>query len=201
MAENYYVIADIHGCRELLDKALEWIYDQQEGGEIIFLGDYIDRGPDSLGVLRTLITSPKSGWNFTCLMGNHEEACIDYDRKNYNDLELSWMSKLPLYHIVDDNIFVHADWKEEWNKTPPKKLSGKWELSNEDIMLYNRRKTGFKHPTLYLTYGHTPHKNAPYFMENCVNLDAGAVFFGELLIGVYERGVRGPVNFMRITNE
>ncbi len=76
-AKNYYVIPDIHGHNRLLQKALGHLYrEHPDGGSIIFLGDYIDRGVDNAGVLRTVMNPPEN-WKFTCLMGNHEEMFID----------------------------------------------------------------------------------------------------------------------------
>ena len=66
---RYYCIPDLHGRKDLLDKALEALYEQNpNGGKIVFLGDYIDRGDDSLGVVRTVMNPPE-GWEFVCLMG------------------------------------------------------------------------------------------------------------------------------------
>ena len=54
-----YAVGDIHGRRDLLDALLEEIAKDLKGfgghSEIVFLGDYIDRGPDSAGVLDRLI--------------------------------------------------------------------------------------------------------------------------------------------------
>jgi serine/threonine protein phosphatase 1 len=48
MNERYYCFPDIHGCNSVLKTALQTVYDcNPEGGKIIFLGDYIDRGPDN----------------------------------------------------------------------------------------------------------------------------------------------------------
>ncbi len=53
MTEHLYAIGDIHGCAQLLERALAWI-DNNAGGSpthIVFTGDCIDRGPDSKAVL------------------------------------------------------------------------------------------------------------------------------------------------------
>ncbi|MFP7569544.1 metallophosphoesterase family protein [Marivita sp. S2033] len=73
MTRALYAIGDIHGQLRLLDKALRWI--EADGGHdarIVFLGDYVDRGPDSRGVLDTLVTGRAEGQDWICLKGNHD---------------------------------------------------------------------------------------------------------------------------------
>ena len=68
-----YVIPDIHGHADKLSSALELI--EKDGGrdaKIVFLGDYIDRGPDSKGVLQTLVDGKQAGRNWVFLKGNHD---------------------------------------------------------------------------------------------------------------------------------
>ena len=68
-----YAVGDIHGQRALLDEVLERI--DRDGGsdaEVVFIGDYIDRGPDSRGVIETLSAGQAAGRAWTCLMGNHD---------------------------------------------------------------------------------------------------------------------------------
>lgn len=68
-----YVIPDIHGHADKLAHALDLI--EAEGGpdtKVVFLGDYIDRGPDSKGVLQQLIDGRDAGKNWTFLKGNHD---------------------------------------------------------------------------------------------------------------------------------
>jgi len=67
------VIGDIHGCYRELNDALHNA-DYQEGDRLIFLGDYIDRGPQSREVMEFL-TSLKNPAN-VYLRGNHEELLI-----------------------------------------------------------------------------------------------------------------------------
>lgn len=77
-----YAVGDIHGCAHLLDDLLAQIdedcrRDCPARKAIVFLGDYVDRGPDSAGVidrLRTLRSSWKGDLAF--VMGNHEEVLI-----------------------------------------------------------------------------------------------------------------------------
>ena len=71
-----YVIGDIHGRSDLLDRIVAAISDDLAGQPIedcltVTLGDYIDRGPDSRGVLERLIRNPFPT-EYVALKGNHE---------------------------------------------------------------------------------------------------------------------------------
>lgn len=76
-----YAIGDIHGRNDLLQQLLAKIVrDDGERGaaesEIIFLGDLVDRGPDSAGVLDTAMQLKEKAGNVRFLMGNHEEVYL-----------------------------------------------------------------------------------------------------------------------------
>ena len=75
-----FAIGDIHGCRSHLELLLERISDEisysSASAKLIFLGDYVDRGPDSAGVLERLASGPLPGDSQAFLIGNHEEAML-----------------------------------------------------------------------------------------------------------------------------
>lgn len=78
-----YAIGDIHGELVLLDRLLSMIAaDGTRHPErrivLVFLGDYVDRGPNSQGVLDRLITGPLPGAESHFLAGNHESAMLDF---------------------------------------------------------------------------------------------------------------------------
>lgn len=76
-----YAIGDIHGQKAQLDNALRLI--EADGGadtEIVFLGDYTDRGPDSRGVVQTLLDGVTSGKPWTILRGNHDRMFTRFMR-------------------------------------------------------------------------------------------------------------------------
>jgi serine/threonine protein phosphatase 1 len=70
-----YVIGDIHGRLDLLLRIVEMVNRdiKSQGGDnlIVTLGDYVDRGPSSRGVLDCLISNPFAG-RYVALKGNHE---------------------------------------------------------------------------------------------------------------------------------
>src|SRR5215213_6317702 len=63
-------IGDIHGCLTALDTLLGFVQPKPDD-RLVFLGDYVDRGPDSKGVLDRVIELHKAG-RAVCLRGNHE---------------------------------------------------------------------------------------------------------------------------------
>ncbi len=124
-------IGDTHGCIVAL-KTLEKAIGFKASDTIIALGDYVDRGPDSKGVIDWMIAAQKK-YNLITLLGNHEEmmlearACpeayyfwimnggdqtldsflefsIDRIQKPYWD----FIENCKLYHETDTHIFVHA---------------------------------------------------------------------------------------------
>lgn len=76
---------------------------------LIFLGDYIDRGPCSRGVVERLLRDPLSGFSTTRLLGNHEEALLDFvdgrsdglDWLSYGGLETLLSYGVPLKRYPD----------------------------------------------------------------------------------------------------
>jgi serine/threonine protein phosphatase 1 len=64
-------IGDVHGCSHLLDDLLAWVAPAPDD-TVVMLGDYVDRGPDSRGVLDRLIRMKREGRRLVCLRGNHE---------------------------------------------------------------------------------------------------------------------------------
>lgn len=76
-----YAIGDIHGRQDLFRRAINEIADHNKGAEaeIILLGDYIDRGPDSAGVVEDILTKPElKDFKLTCLKGNHEATLLEF---------------------------------------------------------------------------------------------------------------------------
>ena len=73
--KRLYVIGDIHGRLDLLDRLIDEIdRDAKKHGTnclTVTVGDYIDRGPDSRGVLERLLSNPFPG-DYVALKGNHE---------------------------------------------------------------------------------------------------------------------------------
>ena len=78
LEERTLIIGDIHGCLELLKRLMDRVKWQPDQDRLIFLGDYIDRGPDSKGVIDFLLQLMRESEKVQCLMGNHESMFLDF---------------------------------------------------------------------------------------------------------------------------
>ncbi len=71
-----YAVGDIHAELDKLDELLD-LLPLQQGDQFVFLGDYVDRGPDSFGVISRLIEL-QSQYRCIFLLGNHESMLLDF---------------------------------------------------------------------------------------------------------------------------
>jgi serine/threonine protein phosphatase 1 len=201
MENMRYVITDIHGCCRTFRALLEKIH-LKNTDELFLLGDYIDRGPDSKGVLDTVM-------NLDCrvlaLKGNHEDLWLktadsEMDRAKFfhynywmengilarlHSFEgtdpapyLAFLKGLPLYHELEDYLLVHGEFDFS--------LADPFGEMGEESMLWGRGKshTGAK-PVIC---GHTPlrlDKIKAALGTNQINIDNGCCFrqdgYGHLL--------------------
>jgi len=136
------IIGDIHGELGALQSLLKKLdYDDRgrhpEGRRLVFVGDLIDRGPDSPGVLRTIMRMVEAG-NAQCILGNHELNALRNDTEKRREGEGWWYGRkergfawvpvlaeekersfLPFLHGLpaalerDDLRVVHASWHKE----------------------------------------------------------------------------------------
>ena len=78
-----YAVGDIHGRADLLARMFDRLEaDVRSAGEVspivVFLGDYVDRGPDSAEVIDLLLTGRPEGFDRRFLKGNHEAAMLSF---------------------------------------------------------------------------------------------------------------------------
>jgi serine/threonine protein phosphatase 1 len=90
-----YAVGDVHGRFDLVEAALALIEADNAGRRpaqthLIFLGDLVDRGPQSSAVLAALADRDFDFAEFHAVMGNHEEAFLAILRGDYDELE-SWL--------------------------------------------------------------------------------------------------------------
>src|ERR1700689_1517625 len=151
-----YAVGDVHGSLDKLKALVEACREHANGHafRFVFLGDYIDRGPDSAGVLRFMMSLQADLPNqIVALMGNHEawalslldsalpevtwlrnggaETLLSYGAKNITGLpraHLDWMRSLRLFFDDGRRFFVHA------GVNPSKPL----DAQNEGEMLWIR---------------------------------------------------------------
>ena len=198
-------IGDIHGMFREVEKLLEHIdrFIETKWGndrfKLIFLGDYIDRGPYSKQVIKKLRSLESE--NFICLKGNHEEMMIKsvsgetektrflvsggeatiqsyggFTQEFYSDL--AWMTTLSTSYEDDKRFFVHA------GIDPDAPLADQ----SDEAKLWIRRKfiVDDRRFEKYVVHGHTPTtKNPPFtgradIRLNRCNLDSGACYGGAL---------------------
>lgn len=207
-----FVVPDLHGRFDLLEKALASVQDASpSGGTVIFLGDYIDRGPQSRQVIECLMAGPPGGWTWVVLKGNHEAMMVQChdgpDRRLWQAMggtqtlasyggcvpaaHLDWAARLPLLHLDAHRIYVHA------GVDPCRPLEGQ----GEAVLLWMRysQKEDLAIPGFHVVHGHTPRRRGPERLSGRTNLDTGAVFFGRLVVGVFDDDLPGgPTELIEI---
>ncbi len=83
-----YAIGDIHGCLTALEKLIKKI-PLKSGDELLFLGDYVDKGPKSKEVVDYLLKNKKSNWRF--LRGNHEQMVLECFKNSKSKMAANWL--------------------------------------------------------------------------------------------------------------
>jgi serine/threonine protein phosphatase 1 len=214
-----YAIGDIHGSYSKLRNLLDRCKEHRGATEyrIVFLGDYIDRGPDSREAVELLIET-QSGvpGQVVCLKGNHEDMLLsavdDGDHASWlanggattlnsygvgraNDIlpaHLDWFGSLPLATVDEKRFYVHAGVRPG---VPLQHQSEYDLLWIREPFLSDPRDHG-----LYVVHGHTPIRTGiPELRRNRLNLDTGAYFGGPLTAAVFDEATTGPAAF--ITDE
>jgi serine/threonine protein phosphatase 1 len=162
---------------------------------LIFLGDYIDRGPDSKGVIDFLLELMSESENIQCLMGNHESMFLDFLsgldistflinggestlRSYYIDGEtiipqehIHFINNLQILVELQDYCTVHAGFR------PGLQIK---DQSIDDMIwirepfIYSKYDFGKK-----IIFGHTVFYD-PLIMDNKIGLDTGAVYGNKL---------------------
>ena len=213
-----YAIGDIHGCLDKLRSLLLRCEMHADGRPLsfVFVGDYIDRGPQSSAVIDCLIDlKAQHGEGVVTLMGNHEAmalAAIDgrsptrlwfaqgglATLKSYGVAEPSelpgahvdWLRALPLSHDDGRRFFVHA------GVNPGMPLE-----AQDDTDLLWIREPFLSHQGDYgrlIVHGHTPLADGvPDLRGNRLNLDTGAVFGGPLTAAVFDDAQTEPIGFLQ----
>lgn len=183
---RYIAITDIHGELAKLENLLSKL-ELREDDTFVFMGDYIDRGPDSRGVVEKIIGL---GETYRCvyLIGSHEYALLHSKSDDYynylfwnyggpatvksyggsfdNILNIhgDFFRSLEFYYLTDDYLFVHAginpDYPlEEQDETDLVYIRGKF--------IYSKHKLPQK-----IIFGHTEF-DGPYITDDKICIDLG----------------------------
>jgi serine/threonine protein phosphatase 1 len=99
-----FAIGDVHGCFGELVSLIATcdLLSEAEDARFVFIGDYVDRGPDTRKVIEFSIQSQRrEAGRFICLRGNHEAMLIDAASKNRSDLDLmNWLAMAANRHLI-----------------------------------------------------------------------------------------------------
>jgi serine/threonine protein phosphatase 1 len=210
-----YAIGDVHGCLDKLVRVLACC--REHGGDrqsrLVFVGDYIDRGPDSRGVIEMLLTLQRERPEVICLRGNHEAMVLEAAETGDHSLwlrngggntlasygvnraldmppgHIDWIAARPLSFDDGRRLFVHA------GINPSAPLDRQVEpdlLWIREPFLSSRRDYG-----RLIVHGHTPlTTGVPDLRVNRLNIDTAAVFGGPLTAAVFDDQRTEPIGFL-----
>ena len=122
------LVGDVQGCAQALDELLAACGFSPSRDRVVLLGDLVNRGPDSLGVLRRALALGNAA---TCLLGNHDlhllavahgarklhrgdtfgDVLQDSDATQW----LQWLAQQPLAHLESGWLCVHAGLAPQWS--------------------------------------------------------------------------------------
>ncbi len=209
------IIGDVHGCIAELDELLvqlgyhigaDRLLTHPEGRKPVFLGDLIDRGPDSPSVLRLVMRNVAAG-HAHCVPGNHDVKLLKYlqgrkaplthgldatlvqlaaDPIDHRDLA-AFLDALVSHYVFDDGklVIAHAGLKEEMQGRGSGRvrefcLYGETTGERDEFGLPERLDWAAAYRGRALVvYGHTPF-HEPRWLNHTVNIDTGCAFGGRL---------------------
>lgn len=214
------VIGDVHGCsaelRALLTRlGWELAYDggtavgaaHPAGRQAVFVGDLVDRGPDTPGVLRLVMGMVKAG-SALCVSGNHEAklvralkganvtashglaeslAQLAAEPDDFRKAALDFMDGLIGHYVLDDGklVVAHAGLKESYHGRSSGRVRS-FALYGDTTGETDSYGLPVRYPwareyrgRAVVAYGHTPVPEAEW-VNNTICLDTGAVFGGSL---------------------
>lgn len=196
-----YVFSDIHGCYETFQKLISRLSPLPEDDLLVFLGDYIDRGPDSRKVVEEIIRLG-TRYRIITLMGNHEKMFLDslsggndltyylvlggkqtlasygISEKDFDNIgqylssrHLLFFQNLLPYWENEKYIFVHAGLRPGVHLLQQSTRDLLWIRDEFIDSTYNFGKR--------IIFGHTPFSE-PLVESNKIGIDTGAVYNGHL---------------------
>lgn len=197
-----FAIGDIHGCSNTFRKLLLEKIKIDKSDAIYCVGDYIDRGRDSKGVIDFILNLRAEGYQIHTLRGNHEQMLLDsitqeselniwlknggtetlrsFNIRSLDELPenyLSFFQETKYYYKIKDYIIVHAGLN----------FDRKDIFADKDAMLWIRDFSPVQPALkdLTLIHGHTP-KRLDHILNqkgNCLNIDGGCVYIKRRKMG------------------
>ncbi|WP_086791397.1 polynucleotide kinase-phosphatase [Streptomyces thermovulgaris] len=205
------IIGDVHGCSAELETLLgklgyvDGVH--PEGRKAVFVGDLVDRGPDTPGVLRRVMSMVKSG-NALCVPGNHENkygrhlrgrkvrhthglaetiAQMEKESEEFRQEVREFIDGLVSHYVLDGGRLVvsHAGLPEKYHgrtsgRVRAHALYGDTTGETDEFGLPVRHPWAEEYRgRAAVVYGHTPVPRATW-LNNTICLDTGVVFGGRL---------------------
>ncbi|WP_157246073.1 polynucleotide kinase-phosphatase [Nonomuraea typhae] len=205
------IIGDVHGCRAELETLLGELGWQgvhhPEGRTAVFVGDLVDRGPDTPGVLRIVMDMVEAG-TAICVAGNHEQKLVralngrkvrvahglqeSLDQLAAGDPAFAerarvFMDGLLSHYVLDDGklVVAHAGLKEAYHGRASGRVRA-FALYGDTTGETDEYGLPVRYPwaeeyrgRAMVVYGHTP-TIRPEWVNNTICLDTGVVFGGKL---------------------
>lgn len=203
MSDRLFAIGDVHGCPGELEALLSGL-PIAPGDTICFVGDYIDRGPDSKGVIDVLLAARRREdvrWVF--LRGNHEDMCLAYLGRggHWGD---AWMANGGVAAVRSYGVEARSGPKAVEAAMPPAHLAfleglerthvadgwrfvhagvhpeRTWEEQDDEDLLWIREEFLTRPHVLPETvvFGHTPSREVLVDLPYRVGIDTGLVYGG-----------------------
>jgi serine/threonine protein phosphatase 1 len=197
--QKIFIVGDVHGCLKLLLKMMDKIDWRPDTDRLIFLGDFVDRGEDSRGVIDFVLELSSRSPMVECILGNHESILLDFIsgrdpatfflnggtatlnsyrlcQPQFGDLlipseHVQFIKSLRKWIELDRYYIVHAGFR------PGVEIGNQ---SMEDLLwirdhfIFSDYDFGKK-----VIFGHTPFSQ-PLIMANKIGLDTGAVYGNKL---------------------
>ncbi len=193
-----FAIGDVHGMLFKLERLLDRLPLRKDRDQLVFVGDYVDRGPDSRGVIDRVLQLMEQGFQVVCLRGNHELMMENYlqDREaefflinggavtvhSYSvgndggqclvpETHKNFLRGLKKFYETDDYLFVHAGFRPGVALEAQADEDVYW-IRNEFISSdYDFGKR--------VIFGHTPFLK-PFVDRRKIGIDTGAVYGNKL---------------------
>jgi protein phosphatase len=207
------IIGDVHGCyQELLDLISQLGYDPNTfesatERKIVFVGDLVDRGPDSVAVLRLVMQLVDQG-KALCVLGNHDDklrrkllgrnvsmnhglaetmAQLDAESADFRHRVLIFLERTPYYIRLDNKqlLVAHAGLREDLQGRNGESVRAfclfgetTGEVDAQGLPVRINWASSYQGKAV-VVYGHTPVKE-PFWINNAIDIDTGCVFGGKL---------------------